>query len=148
MRAGCIAIGPFLVDAGGRLSPRDPDMIPGLGFRYRGRCVQARLQDDRLSLCTELGRVPSSAASNGDRRGPVFTALRALPAALPPAWRVRLLADHRVQLETEAALTAPTAAGLMTALTSFLLALSPYLDLLEETGVTPGSGGTAKACPG
>ena len=51
---------------------------------------------------------------------------------------MHLLADHRVWLETETQIALPiTAAALITEITRFLLVLSPYLDLMDEEGLTP-----------
>ena len=85
-----------------------------------------------------LGRVPSTARpANQGQREASFQLLHALPATLPHGWRVGLAADHRVMLEVERHVPLPiTATTLVTEMTCFLLALAPYLDLLEETGVT------------
>ena len=49
---------------------------------------------------------------------------------------MKLLPDHRVQLQSEATLTTPpTATSLIAAMVRFALALDPYLDRLEEAGV-------------
>ena len=37
-------LGPFAVDAEGRIAPRDPDAMPAFFFRWRGRVVRARLR--------------------------------------------------------------------------------------------------------
>ena len=56
---------------------------------------------------------------------------------MPPDWRVALLADHRVWLETEPRIDLPiTAAGLITEITRFALDLAPYLELMDEIGLT------------
>jgi hypothetical protein len=144
---GAFTIGPFSVDAAGGLSPRTPDTPPAFVFRWRDRVLHASLLqtnpvDGRLTMRASLGRVPSTARSEDGRLRPQsFDLLRRIPATLPRGWRVLLLADHRVLLETEAAVTLPiTATALMTEITSFLLALAPYLDLLEEAGVTAPAG--------
>ena len=136
-------LGPFTVDAEGGLSPCIPEPAPAFLFRWRDRVVRARLvQADRggvqLALRATLGRVPSTASMpEGTLRPRSFALLHWLPRSLPPAWGVCLLADHRVILEAAPRITLPiTAAALLTELTCFLLALSPYLDLLDEAGVT------------
>ena len=136
-------LGPFTVDAAGRLSPWNPDAAPAFLFRWRDREVRARLRqadvtDGRLLLQTTIGRVASTAGTQDATLRPrSFALLRWLAKAVPPGWRVRLLADHRVWLETEARIGLPiTAAALMTEIACFLLELAPYLDLLDETGVT------------
>jgi len=48
-----------------------------------------------------------------------------------------LLAAHGVWLETQARINLPiTAAALITEITRFALDLAPYLELLDETGLT------------
>ncbi len=135
------SLGPFAIDAHGRIMPRGAGEMPRLLFRWRGRKVSARmtggLGDGRLVLSAWLGRVPSSAdPSAGERRDSSFAILRDLLHALPEDWRVTLLPDHQVRLDTDVTLSWPTTAvELMAALTSFLLALAPYLDLLDEEAV-------------
>lgn len=142
MAAGEVAWGPFIVDQAGRLAPRDPAVATGLGFCWRECRVRVRLLDGRLSLRATPGRVPSTAGAGRGLREAAFATLRRLPPALPEAWRLRLRADHRIDLEAEMRLDLPaTVAELLTVLTCFLLALAPYLDLLEEAGLA----GTAKA---
>jgi hypothetical protein len=135
-------LGPFMVDSAGRLSPGDPEAAPAFLFRWRGRAVRARLAEasagnGRLRLQTTVGRVPSTASTPDQTLRPRgFALLRWLGKSVPAAWRVQLLADHRVWLETETRIALPiTAATLITEITSFLLELAPYLDLLDETGV-------------
>jgi hypothetical protein len=136
-------LGPFTVDSGGRLSPGEPGKIPALLFRWRDHIVRARLaasspKDGRLALRTTLGRVPSTASVSDETLRPrSFTALRWLPRSVPPGWRVLLLADHRVWLETESCIALPiTAAALISEIVQFLLTLGPYLDLLDEEGLS------------
>jgi hypothetical protein len=135
-------LGPFTVDSEGRLSPCESEQIPAFLFRWRDRIVRARLakaspEEGRLALQSTLGRVPSTASVPDERlRARSFTALRWVPRSVPPGWRVLLLADHRVWLETETRIALPiTAAALITEITRFLLALGPYLDLLNEEGL-------------
>jgi hypothetical protein len=133
-------LGPFLVDVHGRLTPRCLEATPGFMVRWRGRSVHARLEqqgdDDRLALRAVVGRIPSTAhgAGNSKLRPRSFDVLRDLRRELPDGWRLRLLPDHSAVMETAAAITLPvTAVELVTALTQFLLNLTPYLDLLDET---------------
>ena len=66
-----------------------------------------------------------------------FALLHWLGRVAPQAWHVRLSADHRVWLEADTPIAMPiTAAALITEITRFLLELTPYLDLLDETGLT------------
>ena len=135
-------LGPFTCDCQGRLSPCEEADIPAFLFRWRGRCVRARITqagagEGRLTLAGALGRVPSTASTaDGSNRPRSFAVLRWLPRSVPPDWRVSLGADHCVRLETAAMITLPiTAAALITEITVFLLALDPYLELLDEGGL-------------
>jgi len=140
------SLGPFSVDAEGRIAPRDGADMPHFTFHWRDRKVSARLLgrdgDGSLTISASLGRMPSSAAPasadqlTNERRRASFAALRGFLDMMPADWRVRLLPDHQVRLEAEILLGWPaTAVDLMTELTRFLLALTPYLDLLEEEDV-------------
>jgi hypothetical protein len=141
-------LGPFTVDAEGRLSPCEAEKTPAFLFRWRDRLMRARLaqaspENGRLVLHATLGRVPSTASvSDQTLRPRSFVALHWVPRLVPPGWHVSLLVDHRVHLETETPIRLPiTAAALITEITRFLLAFAPYLDLLEEEGLTvPGAG--------
>jgi hypothetical protein len=142
-------LGPFTVDSAGRLSPCEAGKAPAFLFRWRNRVVRARLtrtgpKDGGLNLQATLGRVPSTAsAQNGTLRTRSFNLLRRLPRSVPPDWQVCLLADHRVWLETQVRIAMPiTAAALITEITRFLLALAPYLDLLDEAGLAVLGAGT------
>ena len=134
-------LGPFCVDAGGRLSPAHEHVSPGFSVRWRGRLVHARLdqgigRDGRLHLRSSLGRIPSTASDPVTRAG-CFTMLRSLLCALPEAWGARLLPDHQPQLEVEFTVALPiTVTNLVVELTLFLLLLSPYLDLMDRAGVS------------
>jgi len=146
-------LGQFLVDADGRLRPGTVDASPVLHMRWRGLAVQARLDagppqaatgpDDaqaadpagRLALAALVGRVPSTAGApdRPARRARVLAALAALRGELGVGWRLRLLPDHRACIEEARPIALPaTAAGLLTEITCFLLALAPYLDVLAE----------------
>jgi hypothetical protein len=136
-------LGPFSVDSEGRLSPGEPAAAPAFLFRWHERVVQARLarahgETGLLRLQVTLGRVRSSASTPDEALRPrSFALLHCLGRTMPPAWRVTLLADHRVWLETDTPIGLPiTAAGLITEITRFTLALVPYLDLMEEIGLT------------
>ncbi len=137
-------LGPFQVDAEGRLSPREPGASPGFMFRWRQRAVRARIDQmdaatGQLTLQVTLARVPSTAAGGADQtlRPRAFSLLHWLQRQIPSAWRLSLLADHRVWLETCARISLPvTAAGLLGDVTLFALELTPYLDLMDEVGLT------------
>lgn len=145
-------LGPFSVDAEGRLAPRDPAALPAFVVRWRGRLIRARLgqsvpQHGRLVLLTVLARVPSTADATGPgSRGSSFAAMHLLRRSIPRSWRLTLLPDHRVLLEAGAEIALPiTASGLLGELTCFLLALAPYLDLLESLGMAaPAEAGMVK----
>ena len=91
------------------------------------------------------GRVPSTAGSSSDQRAQIFGGLRCLPALLPAGWQVELRADHRVAIESHVHIPLPASAtDLVAAVTSVLLALTPYLEVLAEAGLS----GTANTWPG
>ncbi len=145
-------LGPFAVDAEGRLSPSEPDRPAGFGFRWRERAMRAQLgaagAADTLAMAgagtlamqATLGRVPSTASHDQAMLRPhSFATVRGLQGGLPEAWRVQLMPDHRVILRTEAVVALPiTTEALLVEITQFLLGLSPYLDLLDELGAVPG----------
>ena len=138
-------LGPFTVDAGGRLTPTGPDRFPSFRLAWRGHVVQARLNaagpdGGTLVLLATLGRVPSTGRAESPGTLPreaAFATLRALPGALPAGWKVGLRPDHRIVAEARIDLALPTSAEtLVSELTLFLLRLAPCFDLLEEgTGV-------------
>ena len=136
-----LPLGPFLVDATGRLRPRRPDSTPGSTVRWRGQLLRARLHDGMLAIEATLGRVPSSAGGSAGRPGQrerTFAALRALPASLPPCWRLCVAPDHRVRIEAEQTMeTPPTAVQLVPEVTRFLLLLDPMLSRLDDAGMAP-----------
>lgn len=139
--------GPFLVTADGALVPL---RAPALRFAWRGRPCEARIAQGQLRLSAAAGAVPYTAERAADRPG-VFALVGALPAELPPGWRLRLLPDHRLRLEAQAALPVPiTAIALVAAMVRFALTFDRYLDRLDSAGVAavPGSAGTVKTWPG
>jgi hypothetical protein len=143
-------LGPFSVDAEGRLSLSRPASAPAFLFRCQGRVVRAHLEQSdadagRLTLQVALARVPSSASTpDGTLRPRSFALLRWLEKAAPPAWRVVLLADHRARLETERRIDLPiTAVSLIGELASFALDLAPYLALMDGIGLTVSEHGTS-----
>ena len=136
-------LGPFSVDSEGRLSPLETAVAPAFLFRWHNRVVRARLdqadlETGRLILQMTLARVRSSASTPDETLRPrSFALLHWLERAVPPAWRVALLADHRVWLETDQRVELPiTGAGLITEVTRFALDLAPYLELMDEIGLT------------
>jgi hypothetical protein len=137
---GPFLLGPFSVDAEGRLSPARQDVSPGFSVRWRGRVVHACLMqsnagEGQLVIHTTLGRIPSTASDPAIRIA-CFSMLRSLLNALPAAWSVRLLPDHQPRLEVESVVSLPiTVTNLVADLAVFLLLLSPYLDLMDQAGV-------------
>ncbi|MBN8875233.1 MAG: hypothetical protein J0H67_20545 [Rhodospirillales bacterium] len=138
-------LGPFAVDASGRLAPRNGTAeSPGFLLSWRGRSVHAHLQDaegaSRLVLEVALGRIPSTAGERTlDQRPRSFATLRVLPTGLPEGWRLHLTPDHRLRLKAERLIELPiTVTLLVTELTCFLLTLAPFLDLLDEVGMPVG----------
>lgn len=138
-------LGPFTVDGTGRLAPQEPGTPLVFLYRWHGRLMRARLAQraapaEGLSLVTEvgLGRVPSTAGACDDAARPrSFALVHWLAHAVPPGWHLRLAPDHRIWLEVETPIGLPiTAAALLTEITCFVLQLGPYLDLLDEAGVS------------
>ena len=135
-------LGPFVMDSEGRLTPRLSDVPPRFLVRWRGRTVRAHVlgadgAGGTLALQSVLGRVPSSAAAGGGR-AQSFELLCALRRGSLDAWKLRLLPDHRAVLEAEAQIALPiTAVGLVGEVTGFLLAVTPYFDLMDEIGFRP-----------
>jgi hypothetical protein len=135
------ALGPFMVDAAGRLSTACP-ATASFTCRWRRRVIRSRLVPDptgqaRIVSRVVLGRMPSTgtgAAEAVRRNG--FAVLRRLPASLPIGWQLRLLPDHRLSLEVEQPFTLPTTAtDLVARLTMLFLRLEPYIDLVDELGM-------------
>jgi hypothetical protein len=157
-------LGPFTVDEEGLLSPRGPDSFPSFRVHWQGRTVQARLTsppatlpgEGKLELQARLGRVPSTAdadpAQSLVRREKIFTELHDLASELPGEWHLRLAPDHSIRLDRPNPLAMPTSAvQLVTEVTLFLLALGPYLEVLDAAGVDSGAAGklgTVKTWPG
>ncbi len=133
-------LGPFSVDAEGRLTPVDPTAAPRFRFRWHGRLVRVRFDggEGQLALQVSLARVQSTACCRDEAsRARCFAVLHWLERIVPPTWRVALLADHRIWLETAVPIGVPiTATGLLTELTRFALELAPYLELMDEVGLT------------
>lgn len=136
-------LGPFSVDSQGRLSPSEPASAPAFLFRWHDRLVRARIdqadtETGRLTLHVTLARIRSTASTPDETLRPrSFALLHWLERAVPSAWRVVLLADHRIWLETNLHIGLPiTAAGLLTEIAVFAIELAPFLELLDETGLT------------
>jgi hypothetical protein len=128
--------GPFLVARDGSLTPVRQ---PALHFAWRGRGCEATLTPGRLSLGIQAGAVPYTVEQVAARPG-AFAELGAMPGDLPEGWRLRLLPDHRVRLETAVELNgAATATALVSAMVGFALATDPYLDRLESAGLRTGT---------
>jgi hypothetical protein len=147
-----LTLGPFHVGADGALEPSSANSAPKFTCRWRNRTVHASMlpgdqSNWRLQMRALLTRVPSSARPpEAARRLASFALLRDLPATMPDGWRIGLSADHRVMLEAERRAWLPlTATTLISEITLFLLALSPYLDVLDEAGLPalPDPSGTA-----
>ena len=150
-------LGPFTVDSAGRLRPTDAGSFPAFSLRWRGGGIEVRLARPvdqgagLIALRAAAGRVPST-ASGGNRRAAAFAAMAGLPGLLPAGWRLELQPDHSLRLVAEMALAMPTTATeLLCAVTGYLLAAAPYLDLLGEAGLeAPGAdaGGMVNTWPG
>lgn len=154
-----LPLGPFAVGPDGVLHLRHAEARPAMRFAWRGRGCEAELLPDRgaLRLAAVAARIPSTAEPGADRAR-AFAALSGLPPPGLPGgggWRLRLLPDHRVRVEAQAALPGP-ATAMVAAMVRFALALDPYLDRLEAAGAgwsggataEPAEAGSAKICPG
>ncbi len=135
------SVGAFDIDESGRLSPHAPAAKLGMRFSWRGRPVSTALRttDDGsvgvMLLRAQAGRVPSTAIAAAARPD-AFDLLRCLPTLLPEHWTVSLAADHSLQLQTEMRVAMPASASdLLIPAVQFCLAVSPYLDLLEENAM-------------
>ncbi len=134
-------LGPFLVDQQGRLTP-DVNAAPAFRIAWRGRVIHIVMREaspgtGTLTLRLTLGRIPSTAPGVAiEMRDRAFTTVRHLPTVLPDGWTMVLVADHRILLQAVTDLPLPvSASGLVSELTVFLLAVDPYLTLLEEAGI-------------
>lgn len=137
--------GPFLVEPNGALVPR---RVPTLHFSWHGRPCEARITAGRIHLAAAVGAVPYTAERAADRPA-VLAVIKALAADLPVGWQLRVLPNHRLQIETQAGLLAPfTAVRLVTAMVGFVLALDPYLQRLELAGTAAGSVAAGPAMAG
>jgi hypothetical protein len=149
-------IGPFLVGSDGLLRPVSATISPRFSVRWRDRTVRAVIapsdaagaRSGMMTLEAMTARVPSTASADGlALRERTFALLRQLPQQLPRGWRMHLLADHNVCIAADHPLPLPTsAADLLIGVTTFLLALDPYLAALDEAGL--GFGGDASAGAG
>lgn len=128
-------LGPFLIGQDGKLDLRSVSRSSNFSFLWRGRRFQVRLSAPRLYLAAVIGRIPSSAVSRDDR----VAALRLigpLRQALPRNWTLRLLPDHRIQLELDRDLAWPSTIGqLMAPVIAGLLQAAPFLDFADEAGL-------------
>jgi hypothetical protein len=135
MVATPIPLGPFLVQENGHLELRKPDDEPGFTFLWRGRRFAVRIRRDRMSFSVPVGRLPSTSAGGG-RREAAMALLRALGRNLPAGWRMRLLPDHRVQIDSDQHMGLPTtASALMAPVVGLVLRTAPLLDLMDECGL-------------
>ena len=128
-----MTLGPFNVAPDGTLSPRAPGLSPAIRFAWRGRVCEALMQEGGLRLRAVAGRIPSTAQAGADRHSTARAVTR-MPAEMPAGWKLRLTADHRLKLETQAPWRG-TAVGMLGEMVRFALALDPYLDQLEAVGV-------------
>ena len=125
--------GPFLIEADGTLEATRP---PDLRFAWRGRGVEARLEEGRVRLSALAGAVPYTVERPAARPA-ALAAVTRLPAELPEGWRLRLTPDHRLRLEAAVALPGrTTATALIGAMVGFALGLDPWLDRLEAAGLS------------
>jgi hypothetical protein len=136
-----VRLGPFVVDKAGRLNLLAPRTPIAFNFRWRARPMRACLRqtseaDGALTLLVQLGRVRSTATDRGaGSRSCGFALLRGLKLGLPAGWRVSLRADHCILLQMDDRFALPfTVTELLTRIACLMLALAPYLDLMDEIG--------------
>lgn len=152
-----LPLGPFTIDQNGLLRPNATAGFPAFRVNWRTRTVHTRLvpatdaQDcGHLEFSGRMGRVPSTAGEHGPamgqtRRDNALGMMCHLPHLVPNGWVLNLSPDHSVTVATTTPITLPiSAVSLISKLTQFLLALAPYLDVLEAEGVTPAAGGIVK----
>jgi hypothetical protein len=128
-------LGPFMVGEGGHLAFRDPASEPAFSFLWHNRCFAIRLHAGHLACAVPAGRLPSSTGGTGRREtGVAF--LRSLGRLLPEDWRMSLLPDHRIQLETNLPLEWPAnIAALIAPIFHLVTHIAPVLDALDEAGL-------------
>jgi len=141
-----LPLGPFTIDRSGLLLPTSASSFPAFHVRWRQRTMHTRLvheegceQAGMLEFSSVLGRVPSTAARppSNSRRARALALLRTLPGLVPHGWKLDVSADHSVLVATTTPIVLPISAVLLvTKVTLFLLALGPYLDVLDAEGVT------------
>ncbi len=140
-----MSLGPFTVDHQGLVQPAAPELFPSFSVSWRQRQVKARLIDRQdadetghLEFTSKLGRIPSTAAppERACQRDEALRLLSTLPGLVPEGWAMRLSPDHSVVFATTTSVRFPiSAVSLITLVTEQLLALAPYLDVLDEAGV-------------
>jgi len=143
-----LPLGPFAVHLDGTLDTREPEARPAMRFAWRGRDCRAGFTPQGLRLSTIAARVPSTAQRAEDRPR-AFETVAGMREELPKGWRLQLLADHSIRIETEAPFAdPPTAISLVASMVRFALELDPYLDRLACGGTEAGGSGTWNIWPG
>ncbi len=88
-----------------------------------------------MAFSVPVGRLPSTSVGGGKREA-AMALLKALARNLPAGWRLRLLPDHRIQVDTEQHMDLPTTIGaLLGPVVSLVLHAAPLLDLMDENGL-------------
>jgi hypothetical protein len=129
-----IELGRFAVAPDGALTPRSMPEPPALRFAWRGRRCEAHFDPGCIRLEADAARIPSTAERPFDRPR-AFAAVAGLAHSMPSGWRAQLMPDHRIRIEAEAPMDAPSnVTALVSAMVRFALALDPYLDTLEAEG--------------
>lgn len=129
-----LPLGPFVVHRDGTLATIEPEARPAMRFAWRGRDCEAGFTPQGLRLSTIAARVPSTADRAADRPR-AFETLARLRQELPAGWRLRLLPDHRIRIETDAPFAdPPTVISLVVSMVQFALVVDPYLDRLASGG--------------
>jgi hypothetical protein len=130
-----LPLGPFIIEPGGRIQLRGADTRPAFWFHWQGYRVDAKLGAGGVTLSMQIGRIPSSIRQPAVRE-PAFALLRALPDTLPEGWTVRLTPEHTIRVQAFDTVALPaTISGLTEPLVRFLLRVSPYLELIQQSGL-------------
>ena len=133
-------LGPFFVDAEGRLSPAEQGTTPGFSVQWHGRVIHARLvwgdtPQGSLSIKCDLGRIPST-ANDPAARAESLAFVRGLITRLPDEWQPRLMSDHQLHVALLTQVLLPImVTELVTELAAFMLDLTPYLDMIDDAGL-------------
>lgn len=127
-------LGPFLVAPDGTLDLRCAGSS-NFSFIWRKRRFFVRVSSPQLTMTTALGRIPSTAVSQAQRVA-ALRVLAPLRLCLPGGSALRLLPDHRIQLELQQPMEWPNSISqLLAPVVAVLLRAAPVLDFADESGL-------------